>query len=77
MSQYEEKIIKLCYESYQQSCSKEFTYCACNGNDLLLATNAIEALEEEGYITNVIDNGFTFSFIIEDSLIRYMKAKES
>lgn len=76
MSPYEQKLSHLCYNHFLDTDSRGFTYFARNGNDLINASNAIESMEEDGYISNVTDNGFSFSFTIEDSLIQRMKQGE-
>lgn len=77
MSPYEKELAQLCYEHFKETGLKDFTYHPPNGNDMVYATNAVSFMEDEGYISDVIDNGFSLSFTIRDSLIRYMKPKES
>jgi len=76
MSPYEQNLAHICYEHYKTSGSREFTYQAQNGNDMVHASNAISSMEEEGFLSEVTDHGFSYSFIIEDSLIRYMEQEE-
>lgn len=77
MSPYEQTLARICYDHYKTSGSREFTYLSQNGNDMVYASNAISSMEEEGYLSEVTDNGFSYSFIIEDSLIHYMEQEES
>lgn len=77
MSPYEKELALLCYEHFKETSLKDFTYRPKNGNDMVYATNAVSFMEDEGYVSDVIDNGFTLSFTIKDSLIRYMKQAES
>ena len=77
MTSYEKELACLCYNHFKSTGLKEFTYYALNGNDLCFASDATSSMEEDGYISNVVDNGFSFSFTIEDSLIRYMQQLES
>ncbi len=77
MSKYEMHISRLCYEHYKNTGSKEFTYIARNGDDMVLAHNATESLKECGYISGLTSSGPFFTFVIEDSLILYMKQAES
>lgn len=76
MTSYEKELSKRCYDYYKTSNSKKFTYLCNNGNDMIHATNAINYLEDCGYISNVEDNGISLSFTIEDSLIHYMEQEE-
>ena len=77
MSPYEKELARLCYNHFTSTGFKNFTYHAYDGNDMINATNTLEAWEEDGYISNLIDNGCSFSFIIEDSLICYLNQSES
>ncbi len=77
MSPYEKELAQLCYKQFIETGLRAFIYHPKNGNDMVHATNAICSMEDEGYISDVIDNGFTLSFTIRDSLIRYMEQAES
>lgn len=77
MSPYEKGLAHLCYEYFKKTGLTEFTYQPKNGNDLVHAANAIDSMKEDGYISDVVDNGFSYSFVIEDSLIHYMEQEES
>lgn len=77
MSPYEKYISQLCYNHFKSTGSRNFVYLSKNGNDMVLATTAIESLEENGYISDLVDEGISFSFFIKDSLIRYMEQEES
>lgn len=77
MSPYEKELARQCYAHFKETGLTNFTYQSRNGNDLVHAANAISSMEENGYVSDVIDNGFSYSFVIEDSLIHYMEQSES
>lgn len=73
MSEYELYLAKLSYKHFKETGSREFTYEASGGNDMMNATNATMSLEDAGYISDVIDYGERFEFQVADKLIRYME----
>ena len=75
-SQFEKKILRECYSHYLETNSKEYTYIAKNGDDLVHATNSFSSLERDGYISDLVEHAFSFTFSIEDSLIFRMKQGE-
>lgn len=75
-SQFEKKILHECYSHYLETDSKEYTYVAKNGDDLIHATNSFSNLESDGYISNLVEHPFSFTFLIEDSLISHMRREE-
>lgn len=77
LSRFQKQLLRECYSHYLETNSREYTYFAKNGNDLVHATNSFSGLEEEGYISDLVEGPFSFTFVIEDSLIRYMKREES
>lgn len=76
LSQFEKKILHECYSHYLKTNSREYTYVAKNGDDLVLATNSFYDLEENGYISNLVEEVTAFTFLIEYPLISYMKQEE-
>lgn len=76
LSQFQKQILRDCYSHYLETSSREYTYFVKNSNELVHATNSFSDLEEEGYISDLAEGPFSFTFVIEDSLIRYMKQEE-
>lgn len=75
-SQYQKKILHECYSHYLKTNSKEYTYVAKNGNDLVHAANSFSVFEREGYVLDLIEGPFSFTFVMDDSLIRCMEQEE-
>ena len=75
-SQFQKKILRECYSHYLETDSREYTFVAKNGDDLVHAANSFPDLERDGYISNLVERAFAYNFTIEDSLISYMKQGE-
>lgn len=77
MSDYELKIVHTIYQHFLETGSKEFTFCITNGSDSVHMSNAMNALEEKGFITILEESFFHTNLLAEDSLFRYMAELES
>ena len=73
ISEYELKIIEKSYADYRRTGSRE-SFCVCtNGDELVFKGNAIDYLEELGYIEDVVELFAIYRFTITDKLIKYAK----
>lgn len=76
LSTYELKLVKLSYQHYLKTGSRDFSYTPINQNEFIHTQNSIESLEKAGYITLLTNNPTKVQFSIEEPLIQHMESME-
>lgn len=64
MSEYADSLLKLAYDNYLKTSSKNFQFVPPNSEHFVLSLNATEDLQENGYINMLSDILQSDSFIL-------------